>query len=581
MNDTNAGVRRRLAFVIFVLSLVGAAAACDKCGGKPDEKLADVTEPPAPAPDGLIADVFVSTPNASWGKLQRGIGGAVGILPPGIGGMVCTACGIDFTFADEIDGTSPAYAVIAGDPADPSWALALKLIDVRRARGALVGDDASRFVAKEIGDGLTEILRKGDTGEKQPAQFVALTKNGYMIVSKRQPDLARLSPYLTRTLPKRPPPDGAITIEVPRASIDKILAPKLDAMWSEGKKFLLQQDASMRRLHGGRAPDYGDADQIVAALDGAVTRRLAIVHDLDRLRVTLDVGDQDVVIATTLTPVAGGAAAKWTSDMKVGDAAALLALPQASAVAVTTRDNDEDRAAQSAELEKSVTSSLGTRLSETDGKKLHEVVSALTAARGETLGGSIVWDDPRAYFLRADVKDGEAADRAVRAALDLARASPFKEMLRTKDVAIAHEDAAPFGKVNVATIARTPADGGAPTHKVDGGAPKRDAITLAWTVDAAGLDVASGELATNALVSSARPEKKLGDDPAVRAAVGPLGSTASTIFVAQPLRFDPRRANLGVAPLVIGVGRKENDAYVRMVVSDALLREVSRFLMGI
>src|SRR3954464_3303657 len=102
------GVRRALA--LFFLSL--SIAACEKCG-KPDEKLVDAAEPPVPAPDGLLADVYVSTPNSSWGKLQRGIGGAVGILPPGIGGMVCTACGIDFTFADEIDGTSPAYAVIA------------------------------------------------------------------------------------------------------------------------------------------------------------------------------------------------------------------------------------------------------------------------------------------------------------------------------------------------------------------------------------------------------------------------------------------------------------------------------------
>jgi hypothetical protein len=576
---------RRVWWFAAVLLFV-AAGACSKCGSNTDANLADVAEPPVPAPEALIADVYVSTPNASWGRLQRGIGGAVGILPPGVGGMVCTTCGIDFSFSDEIDGTAPAFAVVAGDPADPTWALALKLTDVRRARGALAGDDTSRFNAKELGNGVTEMVPKQPPPPgTPPPTTVGLTKNGYLVVVKREPDLARLAPYVTRTLPSRPLPAGAIAVDVPRSAIDKILAPKLDAAWNDGKIFLLAQDARMRKAHGGRPPDYGDADQIVAAIDAIIGRRLAIVHDLEKMRLSFEVGDQNVTIDATLTPVAGGAtAAKWVGGMKTGDAKAVLALPQASAIAFTTRDNEDDRAAQAAELEKSVTQSLGTRISEADTKKLHDVVSDWTTARGETLGASVVWDEPRSYFLRAAVKDGDAADRAVRAMLDLARAPPFKEMLRTKDIAFAHEEAAPLGKVSVATITRMPRDGGAPPPRlsIDAGVPRaNEPIAVAWTVENEGVDVASGEEAKNALVTSARPEKKLGEDPSVRAAVTPLGSTASTILVAQPLRFDPKRANLGVAPLVIGVGKKDSDAYVRIDVSDGLLREVSRFLMGI
>src|SRR5438093_10652174 len=114
--------------------------------------------------------------------------------------------------------------------------------------------------------------------------------------------------------------------------------------------------------------------------------------------------------------------------MKTGDAAPVLAMPQASAFALAMRDDDSDRAEQGVEIEKSITQSLGTRLSEPDAKKLHDVVADFSKARGDTVGASIVWDEPRTVFLRAAVKDGDAADHAVRAALDLARASPFKEM---------------------------------------------------------------------------------------------------------------------------------------------------------
>ncbi|MCW5834373.1 MAG: hypothetical protein KIS78_18380, partial [Labilithrix sp.] len=59
-----------------------------------------------------------------------------------------------------------------------------------------------------------------------------------------------------------------------------------------------------------------------------------------------------------------------------------------------------------------------------------------------------------------------------------------------------------------------------------------------------------------------------------------VGSDASTVIVAQPLRLDPRRANLPTAPLGIAVGRRGRDAFVRVDVSDALLREAARWQMG-
>ena len=77
---------------------------------------------------------------------------------------------------------------------------------------------------------------------------------------------------------------------------------------------------------------------------------------------------------------------------------------------------------------------------------------------------------------------------------------------------------------------------------------KPSSVGMAWLVDGSGLDLSTGDEPVLTLRHAARPDRKLGDEPAVVKAVGPLGTTASTIMIAQPLRFDPTRANLPVAP---------------------------------
>ena len=62
--------------------------------------------------------------------------------------------------------------------------------------------------------------------------------------------------------------------------------------------------------------------------------------------------------------------------------------------------------------------------------------------------------------------------------------------------------------------------------------------------------------------------------------IGALGKNAMAIVIAQPLRFDPRRANLPAAPVVVALGRREKDAFVRLDVSTGMLREMTRLAMG-
>jgi hypothetical protein len=581
---------KRLAAIAIASAMLAAAASCSKCGSKDEPAATTVTEAPVPAPDGLLGDIYLGSPNGSWTRLQRGVGGATGILPATVGGLIALGFGIDPVFAGEIDGAAPAFGVVAGDPSDPGWALAVRLYDVRRARGLMVDGDTARFTARDVA-GMTELVPKGGAPAAASGAGLALTRGGFLVVARSSADLARLGPYASRTLPSRPlPSEGAAVIDVPRAAVDARIRPKLEGLWAAAKHFLLETDEASRREHGGRAPDYGDPKPIVEAIDAIVSRRIAVFGDLERLRVAVDLGEEGAFLVATMTPSGPeGPAAKWIGGMRTGDAAEVLAMPAVSALALVTRDADADRDDQARELEKTLTASLGSRLADSDAKRLHGVVDDWTKARGETLGLALDWDEPRGLFFRGAVRDGEAAGRAVKGLLDLARLPPFKDALHVKDIATSSDDAPPLGKVSVATITREapkPEKADARDASSSRARPPRDkaaklppSVGLAWLVDGASLDLSTGTEPVLTLRHSAKPDKKLGDEPAVLRAVAPLGNAASTIVVAQPLRFDPTRANLPTAPVVLAVGRRGRDGFVRIDLGNGMLRELSRLLL--
>jgi hypothetical protein len=577
-----------VAFVLLAFACVASCGSCSKGNREEDpEQTMKAAEAPLPAPEGLLADVYVGTPNASWAKLQRGIGGAVGILPASAGGIICTVAGLDPFIASEIDGTAPIYGVVAGDPVSPSYAIAMKLLDMRKARGVLVDGDTARYSTREAGT-LTELLPKGQGSA--PPVAVGLSPNGYLVVARRSEDLGKLAPYVTRTLPKRPlPAEGAVVFDVPRAALASVMKPKLDDAWASAKSFLLGEDERMRRNHGGRAPDFGDPKAIVGIADGWVTRRIGIVGDLEKMRIAVDVIEDGVSIVSTMTPAAGGGpAAKWTDAMTLGDLAPLGALPATSAAALLVRDGEEHRADQARAFEEAVASALGPRLAEADTKKLHDVVADVTKARGDVFASAVAWDDPQGLSLRAVVRDPEAATRGVRGAVDLLKIAPFKELLHVRDVTASSEELAGVGKASVATIVReAPKAVAAVARPGDAGAPRpiaparSDDLGAAWLVDGGVLSLAAGPTPVATLRASTKPDRKLADEPAIARSFTALANQASAVLIVQPLRFDATRANLPAAPLLVALGRKDKDATLRIDIANGLLRELARRQMGL
>lgn len=563
--------------------ILAAIVAMKKLGGDSSSSIADASTTnaaPVPAPDGLLFDGYVTTPNTSWSKLQRGVGGAVGILPATLPGVVVTMTDLDPTLASELDGTSPMFGAAAGDPTSPAFTFAMKITDPRRARMLLVDGDTARFTPSEA-TGMTFLVPKVHPQDQKLA--VALSDNGFLLVGKTRPDVEKLGPYVVRTLPSRPlAAEYAAVIDVPRSALGSVLRPRLERAWQDAKEFLHVEDERMRKERGGRAPDFGDPGAIVAAVDPIIGRRIAVVGDLASVRIAIDIADDAAVITTTMKPE-GAAAKEWIDGMSVGDPAPLLSLPATSALALVTRDAESARTAQTDEIEKGITSALGPRLKEEDKKKLHDVLADAAKARGDTLAIAVSLDEPAGSLLRMPVRDEAAAQKSIKGALDLAQADPFKELLRVKSLTNATEDLKDIGKASVATIEREPKKktDAKPEAKADAGAAKKpDTVGVAWFVEGKDLTIAAGPEATVTLHLGARPQRKLETEPTITRFAGAVGQSASTFIVAQPLRADPTRAALPTAPLAIAVGRKGSDGFIRVEIADGLLREAARWQMG-
>jgi hypothetical protein len=564
------------AFVFLTLSLAG----CGSCSHESAPSAADAmvapvaAEPPVPAPDGLAVEAYLATPDALWTRLQRGVGGAAAILPASFAGLVLTFTGVDPTVAFEVDGTKPAFALVAEReaakdraplPADapPSWALAMPLANARHTEDALLGADGARYTAKDVAPGLRALASKGGA----PLTLaVGLAKSGWLIVASSDADLVRLAPYAYRTMPTKPLPQGAPLVAI--ASHDGLAGPlrvRLAALWNQEKDDLLASADQLQEAHDGGAPDFADPPAILALLDAAVQRRLSMLGDLAELRFELDATADDVRLEAVAPPTGpDAAAAKALAALSPGDARPLLSLSRDTLVGVLMRDSAAGRAESAEDLATSLERALGGRITPDDAKNLHEGLAGWAKARGDWVVASL---GPTGVLARAPLSssDGAAqlATASVHELVDLARRPAFVGPLRTRlhvrDLSFSTSDVDPGRRATVATFAR-------------GNAPS---LALAWATADGEIDVAGGggDAVVPALRAARAPSSSFQDDPGAAARLGALGQSATFAVIARPSAAAP--------PLVFAWGRKDGAAWARADVAPALLRDLLRMASGL
>ncbi|HWL85992.1 MAG TPA: hypothetical protein VNO21_09330, partial [Polyangiaceae bacterium] len=277
--------------VVGLLGLLDLAA----CHGRSDASLdaAVSIESPVPVPEGLLAEAVVLDPNASWGRVQRGTGGALALMPMNIGGLVTSLAALDPALGPEVDGAAPAFGAVAVGASgalatgDVSYACAVHLLDERRTRGTLFEGPNARYVAREA-YGMTLVSLAPSAASAALPMAIAVSHGGFLVAARNEADLGRLGPYVSRTLPGRTRPNAAMAIDIPRSALGGPISPALLSLWSSFRTEMERQDARMREAHGGRAPDFGDPRAIVEMSDAFVKDKVGILADLDHARILLD-----------------------------------------------------------------------------------------------------------------------------------------------------------------------------------------------------------------------------------------------------------------------------------------------------
>ncbi len=130
-------------------------------------------------PADLLAEGTIATPDASWQRFQRGVGGRPGSCRRRSEGSSARRRGSTRGSAPRSTATSPAYLVLAGDPAAPSWLLAVRLVEERHARPLFEGGSAV-FDARDAGGGVLALATKGRSAA--PGVAVGIAPGGWLVL---------------------------------------------------------------------------------------------------------------------------------------------------------------------------------------------------------------------------------------------------------------------------------------------------------------------------------------------------------------------------------------------------------------
>ena len=547
-------VERRLARFCWVV-LVLCALACGKeppaGGGSSSVVLA-----PVPAPASLAADVFLTTPEATWAKVRGLINAPAAFVPQSFGGLVASLLGFPITAVAEIDGGLPVLGVVLA-PKEGTRARGVLAIHVKegtRFLELLTRGESARFASEvEFGSSITVLTQKGGSG----GPYAMGVLGNYLLVAQTRADLLEGGPYAARTLPTAPVPKEELALAVGEAAMNGPMK-----AWMAG---------AAKRL-----------DALPAALQQALEPVRGVLEstgDLTSARLTAGIGDVSTRVEARLVPRAGTRARTFVDELDVGDLSPLLALPADTLAAVVVRDagkaSDETLKAQLA----TASALLGMDLPEKDRAQLATALHELAAVTGDwvTAGLSFGPTGPAGYF-GTTVSDEPRLWSAGAALAKFLESGPGKPLLAGHALRVRGDKTKLENFVgDVGRMRITRGEGPAAAAAKEQGLPTT--VDVLYAVRDGKLLAVAGTDAAAALRRLAAPEK-LASSAVAKAAAERMGNEmALTLFVEPMLLVASRAGRPGAgepAPALIGYGREggpNGPLAVRIDASNLAVRE--------
>jgi len=560
-----------------LLALAAALGLFQGCTKKPrsserGSSSAAAVLPDLPEPAGVVAELSVLHPDATFRKVRELGRPLSGLLPAGFPMLTASLLGLPPLSADSFDPELPLVGLLIQNGGGlPAWLLAVHVVSGPELIAKLCTGDHAPFRAVEAatpGLKLIQPAAPSVNGAKAPALAVF---DNYLLIAEAAESLLSAGPYTARMLPKHPAARSAIALRFSHVALQSRLVPALRGLWAAYRTRLAHLDQTDRSLHGGRAPDFADPAQVILGADTLVESLLALVDGAAALELDLEPFTDRLDLTVLLEPEAASEAQSKIAALAAGDARTLLRLPAETQFALgLSRTNDEREAAGKAAGDDWVRL-LGARLGEGDARQLRGVLADWELGRGtETCYGFLGGSEPGAFLL-ASVADATRLKRAGAGffgllALPGVRA-PLVEFLgrpRVSDVP------APAEALALATRKRV-------TFAASAGKSPTPAVSFAWLVDEKEAFAAAsknGDAALKIVVRSARGEHdRLGMRAGIADSVLRIGEQAALFAYLDArvaLGAGGERAALP-APLWLSLGKHERGAALHVEIAKPAL----------
>jgi hypothetical protein len=510
----------------------------------------------------LVAEFALRKPKEAWAAVRTGIGGTVSLLADSPAQVIANAAGVDSQIVSELLQDAPIAGVVSVTEAhDPVVVLALAF-----ANPARVLADAGAKAA------LTFLPAK----DAQAGMRAAVAKRGYLVigvgVSATEDEVTRLAPYLLTkvTLDARAPVSLAGTLASRRMEAGlwvtgrEALGPEakrnLELSIGNAKVALEAADKRKRESKGGRVPDFGDAEPLIAKLVESKDGAIKMIDQLAQVTAYVGVRDGEFVADIDGAPSAGGEFGERLKGSKTCAADAIGQEPHQSVAAYFVCESAGDRKKSAESQVALIANVIGSRGPD-EKRLLAAFAKAWPEARGDELTASLVLAaDKGTPSLRVLSPLGNVASAdAARAALRDLLARPF--------VADAlHLKVGAEKKVAEATYAI------ALKRRV----PPKD-LQLVWSTDRGQLLIAALHRADVETIAAVRePKAKLSELSTLSRELKVLGKDALAALVLQPLlaMVTKQQPTPQAAMVSLSRDRESGHAVLRLLLSTGLARDL-------
>ncbi len=520
--------------LLFVASVATGCHRADPVPAKSTEPVAA----PVVAPKELVAEGVLRRPQRVWTRLRALFGERAAVAPSTLPLTITTVAGLSPLVAGLFESEVPVRLEALELDAGPEWVFGVAVTNGKEFLAATTNGADAKFTAEADLAHAVTLLHSAE-GRADVALGVA----GNVLLLSPNADALRLGgAYVARSAPL-PAEGDDLELTVPRTALAGVISSAIDRFAAAERAVLETADEANRRLHGGRAPDFGDPEAVIAALSGVSDDLRALVESTARVHVRATLVEPPFRARVDLEPEATGATRAFTDGLASGDLSVVAELPASTEAAIVWRRTASFDPTAALSRVRAV---FGDRLRDRDVARLASWVTDVDRGLGTVASLGVLNDERPEGFVLSPAGDGAALCRATGDLAEIGAIPAIALPLRhfAGDASLSRAHATVPGFAGSATQLRLRSSNRS-------GAPSLEAVCATSRAGKGALVVASGDAgpALSQLLTEPRGAS-LGDD----AIVGEIlrRSHARGVGALVVKLTDPSGA-LGTAALVSGV----------------------------